>query len=95
MKKSNALAAGATFWSALAACGLAVGCGGTPCEEAASKLTGECEFGAGFTVPGASGIVECKDELECRAECVIEADCQEVVENDPDSGYSKCIAGCS
>lgn len=80
---------------ALVACAGLWGCASGPCEEALDKLIGECGLGAGAAIPsnGGGGVAECKDETECAAECVIEADCGDITSSDQ-SDYSDCIQDC-
>jgi hypothetical protein len=71
-------------------------CGGkgTTCEEAASKMAGECHLGGGYAL---GPISECKDEVECRAQCVTEAKCDEITDTDQNpqtNSYADCLTTC-
>jgi hypothetical protein len=82
-----------TVWTVAIACG---GCGkGTVCEEAASKMAGECKVGGGYSL-GGNG--ECVDDVECRAECVVDASCKEITDVDQNpqtNDYAQCLADCA
>ncbi|MEM9695293.1 MAG: hypothetical protein AAGA56_22310 [Myxococcota bacterium] len=70
------------------------GCSSTACEDAVQKLTGECSFGQGASLQGGP-VVECKDSAECRAECILDASCDEIVSEDGDTEYATCLALCA
>ena len=73
---------------------IAAGCGPADyCEEALDKLVGECGFGDGASLPLGNPNGECKDELECSAECVVDSDCDDIAEAD-DNSYTKCLGKC-
>ncbi|MBW2525205.1 MAG: hypothetical protein JRI23_13560, partial [Deltaproteobacteria bacterium] len=57
-------------------------CGGDECDDANDKLTGECGLGSGAAFDGTTG--ECKGLTKCLAECVVDADCDEILEPDED-----------
>ena len=83
-------------WSAAIALAAVVpltACGGgsTKCDEAVDKLVSDCELGAGADLGG--GLSECKDRVECYAECVNEADCDDITD-DADNKYHRCRAEC-
>jgi hypothetical protein len=61
------------------------------CEEAADKLVGECEF-SGYVLDNTIG--ECKDVRKCRAECVNDHSCTEVIESG-DASFTKCLSDCT
>jgi hypothetical protein len=87
--------AAALHASLLALALVAIGCGGgTVCDEAVSKLADECDLGGAVGVPGAPGIVECKERVSCNAECVIEASCEQIVSDKADNAYRRCLAEC-
>lgn len=71
-------------------------CGGDECDEANDKLVGECGVGSGASF--ANGTGECKDLTKCLAECVIDADCDEILEPDEDvddiDDYEQCVGNC-
>ena len=75
----------ATFIGCVGGCGAA-----DVCEEAVDKLVGECGLGAGAGIDGT--ISECKDLVECRAECVVESDCEDIAEAKDD--YADCLGDC-
>ncbi len=60
------------------------------CDEAVDKLVGECGLGAGAGIDGS--ISECKDDVECHAECVLDNDCGDIAENKDD--YAECLGDC-
>lgn len=60
------------------------------CEEAADKLVSECEF-SGFVLESTIG--ECKDVRKCRAECVNDHSCSEVLESG-DPSFARCLSDC-
>jgi hypothetical protein len=61
------------------------------CEEAADKLVSECEF-SGYVLESTIG--ECKDVRKCRAECVNDHSCSEVLEAG-DPSFSRCLSDCT
>lgn len=68
-----------------------VGCGAADeCEEAADKLVDDCEF-SGYVVESTIG--ECKDERKCRAECINDHSCSEVLSS-TDQSFAKCLSDC-
>ncbi len=60
------------------------------CEEAADKLVSECEF-SDFVLESTIG--ECKDVRKCRAECVNDHSCTEVLESG-DPSFARCLSDC-
>lgn len=79
---------------ALVACVGLLGCNADVCEEAVDKLIGDCGLGAAAALPGGGGgVIECKDETECVAQCVTDADCADITSSD-ESDYSDCIQEC-
>ncbi|MEM9691854.1 MAG: hypothetical protein AAGA56_04880 [Myxococcota bacterium] len=76
-----------------------VACSSTPCEDAVNKLTGECEAGQGVSLQDEAApdgvVVQCEGELECRAECILDASCDEVVDPEQDNAYGQCLARCA
>jgi hypothetical protein len=78
---------------------LTAGCSDS-CEEAAAK-TDECLGGDGDGYQGSEP--ECSGELECAAECTVEASCEDIgeffrklpdVDNLPDNAYAQCMSTC-
>lgn len=61
------------------------------CEEAADKLVSECEF-SGYVLESTIG--ECKDVRKCRAECVNDHSCTEVLESG-DPSFARCLSDCT
>jgi hypothetical protein len=57
-------------------------------------MAGECKLGGGYSL---GGISECVDDVECRAECVVEADCEDITDKDqdPTNNYVECLADCA
>lgn len=61
----------------------------TVCDEACDKLD-DCGV---MSTGGAS--CSCDSDLEeCVAECVLDASCEEIEANDPDSPYTQCMKSC-
>jgi hypothetical protein len=71
----------------------------TPCDEALEKMVNECELGSAAELPIGGGNRECIDDgginQECGAECVNDADCDELVDPMGDTGYHRCVADCN
>jgi hypothetical protein len=80
--------------------GLLNGCAGSVCEQAISKLEGECALGSGVTVPLGPGTGECRNDSddgifsECAAGCVLDSACEDITDKDQDNGYFDCLADC-
>jgi hypothetical protein len=60
------------------------------CEEAADKLVDDCEF-SGYAFEPSVG--ECKDERKCRAECINDHSCSEVLSSS-DQSFARCLNDC-
>lgn len=72
--------------AALAACGPQ-----DECEEAADKIVSECEF-SGYVFE--SSIGECKEDRKCRAECILDHTCSEILSSD-DQSFGECLTDCA
>lgn len=71
-----------------------LGCGGdTVCHDAVRVMVDECGLADGASLGGP--VRECVDELECRAECVVEADCNDITSDEPDNDLAQCLAECA
>ncbi|EYF07359.1 hypothetical protein [Chondromyces apiculatus] len=73
-----------------------VGCGDT-CEEASARID-ECLGGDSNSYQGSEP--ECSGEIECAAECTIEARCQDIYDffrylpEPADNNYTACVTAC-
>lgn len=73
-----------------------IGCGqATKCEEATHKIVSECKLGEGYSLGGP--IQECNDQVECEAECVLDASCSELTDPmpPPNAEYQVCRGVCA
>jgi len=95
---------------ALIFCGLLTGCDNTTCEQAVTKLEGECGLGSGVSLPDSEGTIECyydKDGdsdngippnySECIAGCVLDSACEDITDKVQDPAknpYWDCVRDC-
>lgn len=88
---------------ALVFCGLLAGCDSTVCEEAVTKLEGECGLGSGAAVPLQGSSQECETDKtqgtfsECAAGCVLDYPCEDITDKNQDpnkNGYADCLGDC-
>ncbi|EYF02773.1 hypothetical protein [Chondromyces apiculatus] len=72
----------------------AMGCGGTPCDDAADYLVDECGLPEGDG--GEDSDAECTAQLECASNCIMETDCSAFTDNDAEAlaSYAECAAEC-
>jgi hypothetical protein len=66
-----------------------IGVGGTACDAAVDRLE-ECGLGSGE--PG--GEAECEGAVRCAAQCIADADCDDINNPTSDSAYVACVSGC-
>ncbi len=64
-------------------------CGSDACEDAADKYA-ECTNQSGPSWDG-----ECSGKVECLANCVNAASCDDITSLDPNSAYAKCRRNCA
>ena len=90
---------------ALVLFGLLTGCDSTTCEQAVTKLEGECGLGSGvgLQLDPSAGNGECIDDKdigafpECSAGCVLDSACEDITDknqNPKDNPYADCLADC-
>lgn len=72
----------------------ASGCAGTVCDDAVNKLVDECDFGSASALELQDGSGECEGDSACAADCVLESDCEDIIDKDKDSNYYDCLADC-
>lgn len=88
---------------ALVLCGVLTGCDATTCEQAVTKLEGECGLGTGVSVPNTGGSHECIDDkdqgifAECSAGCILDYACEDITDKDQsakNNPYIRCLGDC-
>ncbi|RLB50189.1 MAG: hypothetical protein DRI90_23920 [Deltaproteobacteria bacterium] len=66
-----------------------MGCGDA-CDDAADKME-ECYPDATVVE---SGDVDCTGKVECEAECINDASCDDITSVPPATAYTDCLVGC-
>ena len=68
----------------------ASGCGYDPCSDALQTLE-DCGTAGGRAIDQDV----CEGVPLCTAECINEAECEEIIHPEPDSVYARCVNECS
>jgi hypothetical protein len=78
------------WWGVLLSAPLALmGCADDPCADAFSKLQ-DCGVAGGRDLEDDA----CEEVAACTAECINDADCEDIATPTPDGAYTRCVNGC-